>query len=114
MRNLTVKRVYDKPAKSDGTRVLVDRLWPRGIKKEEARVDLWTKELAPPRELVAWFHVDKNKRFKEFEKKYHSYLTDKKGAAKDVTSRKGKVTLITAVKDIDHSHIPTLLRLFSK
>jgi uncharacterized protein YeaO (DUF488 family) len=59
---LTVKRVYEKPAREDGTRVLVDRLWPRGLTKEAAAVDLWLRELAPSNELRKWYHDNRERR----------------------------------------------------
>lgn len=112
--SIKVRRIYDNAAKGDGLRVLVDRMWPRGVKKEEAKVDVWAKELAPSRELVAWFHADKEKRFKEFEKRYKKELTDKKNEACKVLGERKRITLVTAVKDVDHSHIPTLSAFFEK
>ncbi len=107
---IKVKRIYEDPATTDGQRILVDRLWPRGIKKETAKIDLWAKDLTPPHELISWFHEDKDNRFKEFEKKYRTYLKDNKNKASDIIDKRKKITLVTAVKDRDHSHIPTLLK----
>jgi uncharacterized protein YeaO (DUF488 family) len=106
------KRAYEKAAKDDGYRVLVDRLWPRGVSKAKAKIDLWAKEPAPSAKLRAWFHADPDKRFEEFSKKYAAEL---KGSAalKDLKKElkgKARVTLVTAVKDIEHSHVPTLLK----
>jgi len=64
-----VKRVYDKPAKEDGMRILVDRLWPRGLTKQKAAIDLWMKDIAPSTELRKWFGHDPDK-WSEFRKKY--------------------------------------------
>lgn len=114
MENLNVKRVYEKAAKDDGNRILVDRLWPRGVKKEEAQIVFWAKEFAPPKELVMWFHEDKKKNFKMFEKKYEKYLQKQKDVYLDLVNKKEKTTLITAVKDIDHSHIPALVTFLKK
>jgi uncharacterized protein YeaO (DUF488 family) len=110
--HMEVKRAYDKAAKDDGYRVLVDRLWPRGVSKASAKIDLWAKDPAPSAQLRSWFHADPDKRFKEFSKKYAAEL---KGSAalKDLKKElkgKGQVTLVTAVKDIEHSHVPTLLK----
>lgn len=111
---LVIKRVYDKPTKSDGYRVLVDRMWPRGVKKEDAHIDEWVKDIAPPKDLVAWYHEDKEKRFQEFSKKYKAYLKDQSDLIEKFTTEHKVLTLVTAVKDIEHSHIPTLKRVWSK
>jgi uncharacterized protein YeaO (DUF488 family) len=110
--HMEIKRAYDKAGKGDGYRVLVVRLWPRGVSKVSARIDLWAKDPAPSAQLRAWFHADPDARFKEFSKKYAAEL---KGSAalKDLKKElkgKGRVTLVTAVKDIEHSHVPTLVR----
>lgn len=106
-----VKRIYDPAARSDGYRVLVDRLWPRGISKEKAEIDEWLKIATPSDELRSWFHKDKDKRFKEFSQKYLKELKENKKEIRDEKKKwKKNTTLITAVKDIDHSHIPTLLK----
>ena len=67
-KNINTKRIYDKYEKSDGTRILVDRLWPRGIKKEEARIDSWIKEIAPSDDLRKWFN-HKSEKWEEFKEK---------------------------------------------
>ncbi len=108
-----VKRVYDTPDPDDGTRVLVDRLWPRGITKAQARVDRWPKALAPSTELRRWFHADRDARGPEFARRYRAEL-----AAPDVRqdlrelrtlAAEGPVTLLTAVQDPANSHVPVLL-----
>lgn len=114
MKKLIIKRVYEPSEKKDGTRILIDRLWPRGVTKEDAHIDIWEKEIAPSRDLIKWFHEDKDKRFTEFEKKYSSYLITKKDEKKNIISQTGTVTLITAVKDIEHSQIPILVKFLSK
>jgi uncharacterized protein YeaO (DUF488 family) len=88
MTKLEVKRVYDKAEKSDGIRILVDRLWPRNITKEKAKIDAWAKDITPPRELISWYHEDKEERFKEFEKKYHIYLKENSKTVKDIIGQK--------------------------
>lgn len=111
---ILIKRIYDKVEKSDGYRILVDRLWPRGIKKSEAHIDTWAKELAPSRALLNWFHEEKEKRFSEFKKKYREELEQKENAVQAACTSGGPITLVTSVKDIEHSHIPVLKELFEK
>ncbi len=111
---IRIKRAYDSPAKNDGYRVLVDRLWPRGVKKQDARIDLWAKELTPSNELRKWFHADQEKRFQEFKKIFRKELSRQKPYVKEHLSKKKSVTLVTAVKDIEHSHIPVLLAFLKK
>jgi uncharacterized protein YeaO (DUF488 family) len=112
---IKVKRIYDKADDTDGTRLLADRLWPRGISKQQAQIDLWAKELTPSDQLRKWMHADKEKRFKEFEKKYALELAQTKAAVKNILSGiKGDITLVTAVKEPEHSHIPTLVSFLKK
>lgn len=73
---IKLKRVYDNPGKDDGLRILVDRLWPRGLKKEDAKIDLWLKEIAPSSELRIWFNHDPDK-WKEFYHRYSEELDNK-------------------------------------
>ncbi|MGK8487148.1 DUF488 domain-containing protein [Nocardia asiatica] len=112
-RGFHVKRVYDAPDPDDGTRVLVDRLWPRGITKAQARVDRWPRALTPSTELRRWFHADRDARGPEFARRYRAEL-----AAPDVRqdlrelralAAEGPVTLLTAVQDPANSHVPVLL-----
>lgn len=111
---IITKRVYDKLEESDGYRILVDRLWPRGIKKSDAHIDTWAKELAPSKDLFTWFHEEKEKRFSEFEKKYHEELAQKEDEIKAVCTPGKQITLVTSVKDIEHSHIPVLKKFLEK
>ena len=74
---VNLKRVYEKPAKEDGIRVLVDRLWPRGLTKQKAKIDLWLKDIAPSNELRKWFGHDPEK-WKEFRKRYQKELKENK------------------------------------
>jgi uncharacterized protein YeaO (DUF488 family) len=95
------KRVYQKPAKQDGFRVLVDRLWPRGLTKEKARVDLWMKEIAPSEELRKWFHHEDGS-WGEFVKRYKSELAKKKELLSELWAlrkKHGTVTLLFGSKD---------------
>lgn len=112
-RGFRVKRVYDEPDAADGTRVLVDRLWPRGISKDRAHIDEWAKEVAPSTELRRWFHADPDAREAEFHRKYRAELADQLHREQLAHLRElgtaGTVTLVTATKDPDHSQVPVLL-----
>ncbi|MEV5607731.1 DUF488 family protein [Streptomyces sp. NPDC052225] len=113
-RPCTVRRVYDPPAPADGTRLLVDRLWPRGISKERAAVDEWLKDIAPSKELRTWYHEDREGRYDAFAERYRAELAESARAAqvdhvRDL-ARRGPVTLVTSVKDVEHSHVPVLVR----
>jgi len=109
---IKIKRAYEKPTRGDGFRVLVDRLWPRGLSKDSAKINLWMKEVAPSSKLRTWFHEDKIKRLTEFEKRYKNEIggTQKVSVLKKVIKKKLSSTLVTAVKDFRHSHIPILLK----
>ena len=108
---IRVKRIYDKPDVADGFRVLVDRLWPRGITKEAAKIDQWAKGVAPSTALRRWFHEDKTGRHAPFAERYKKELKASRATKdlKGVASRKPRLTLITAVKVIEQSHIPILV-----
>lgn len=107
--SIQVKRVYEKFAKTDGPRILADRLWPRGVTKARAHITYWAKELAPSNELRSWFHEDPENRLGDFQKRYASELKKNKTKIKsDIEPYKHSFTLVTAVKDVEHSHIPTL------
>lgn len=110
---IKLKRIYDPYHKEDGYRVLVDRLWPRGVSKEEAHLDLWLKEIAPSNELRKWFGHDTN-RWIEFKEKYKEELKSKKELISQLKER-GKqhknVTLLYGAKDVDHNEAVVLLQL---
>ena len=98
---IQTKRVYEKPAKEDGFRILVDRLWPRGLTKERASVDLWMKEIAPSDELRKWFHHE-DRNWNEFVKRYKTELKNKKDLLNELKKQekeRGKVTLLFGSKD---------------
>ncbi len=98
---IQTKRVYEKPLKEDGFRVLVDRLWPRGLTKEEAAVDLWMKEIAPSDELRKWFHHE-DKNWGEFVRRYKAELAKKKELMRELwglVKEHGTVTLLYGSKD---------------
>ena len=104
---VALKRVYDEPEPGDGTRVLVERLWPRGLSKERAHVDLWLKEVAPSRELRTWFGHDPEK-FAEFRRRYEIELASETGQAALAKLRElakqGSVTLVFAAHDTEHTN----------
>jgi len=106
---LKLKRVYDPYAKADGMRVLVDRLWPRGMKKEEAGVDLWLKEIAPSDALRKWFSHEPAK-WQEFKKRYRKELEDRQDMIEDLRkeAQKGTVTLLFAAKDSERNNAVAL------
>ncbi len=95
-----LKRAYEEPAKQDGLRILVERLWPRGVSKEKAAVDLWLKDLAPSTELRKWFNHDPEK-WNEFRKRYWSELNEKGDLLTLLKHRttEGNVTLVFAASD---------------
>ena len=102
-----IKRVYDEPDKADGLRVLVDRLWPRGLAKDKARIDLWAKEVAPSGELRKWF-AHREDRWEDFQRRYRTELAE--NAALDelcARSEKDTVTLLYAARDacINHARV---------
>lgn len=98
---ISLKRVYEKPDRKDGFRILVDRLWPRGISKEKGKIDLWLKEIAPSDGLRKWFgHVPE--KFAEFRKKYNIELEEKSELIKKIKQlekEKKTVTLLYSARD---------------
>jgi uncharacterized protein YeaO (DUF488 family) len=98
--SIHLKRAYDAPETSDGYRVLVDRLWPRGISKEDIKIDLWLKEIAPSGDLRKWFGHDPEK-WNEFKKRYFKELDDRPDVVKQLADKvnQGPVTLVFAAKD---------------
>src|SRR5690242_16560937 len=108
---VAIKRVYDQPEPGDGTRILVDRLWPRGLSKERAKVDFWLKEVAPSNDLRKWFGHDSEK-FSEFRRRYQAELESESGqealARLRDLARQGKVTLLFAAHDTEHNNAVVL------
>ena len=106
------KRVYDTAAPGDGQRILVDRLWPRGIRKEEAKIDEWLKDIAPSTELRKWFSHDPAK-WPEFKKRYITELKKKSGLMEQMRAeaKKGTITLLFAAGDIEHDNAVVLKEL---
>ena len=112
-----LKRVYEEADANDGTRVLVDRLWPRGLSKERARVDAWLKEVAPSDELRQWFGHDPDK-FAEFRKRYEAELASESGKEAMTKLRelvkRGHVTLLFAARDMEHNNAVVLRDVLMK
>ncbi|MGO9611646.1 MAG: DUF488 domain-containing protein [Dissulfurispiraceae bacterium] len=110
-----IKRVYDPVSPDDGKRILVDRLWPRGIKKEIAQVDEWIKDVAPSTELRKWFSHDRSK-WQEFLRRYMLELGGKKDLIKRLRAEASKepITLLFSAKDLDYNNAVVLKRVISK
>lgn len=108
--NVKLKRVYEEPDAADGKRVLVERLWPRGLTKEKAQVDLWLKEIAPSTELRKWFDHDPDK-WTEFQKRYRAELAgnDEQVALLKEAIGKHAATLVYAAHDQEHNAALVLL-----
>ena len=106
---IAVKRVYEPAAESDGFRVLVDRLWPRGISKEKAKLDLWLPDIGPSTKLRQWFNHDPA-RWKEFRRRYHAELKEKRELVGELKAqaKKGSVTLLYSAKDEAHNQAVAL------
>ncbi len=107
-----VKRAYESPAADDGYRVLIDRLWPRGVSKEKAQIDEWAKDLAPSTELRRWYgHVPA--RYAEFRRRYRDELVPHKAEIEALRARaaKDKLTIVIGAKDMRHSNGAVLLEL---
>jgi uncharacterized protein YeaO (DUF488 family) len=111
---LKIKRVYDPASPEDGKRILIDRLWPRGLKKEEVRIDEWLKEIAPSDELRKWFSHDPSK-YQEFKKRYTKELEQKRELVEQIRNlaKKGTVTLLFSAKDTEHNNATALKELLS-
>lgn len=104
MAEIRLKRAYEEPAPDDGVRILVERLWPRGLSKERAAVDLWIKDVAPSPELRRWFNHDPA-RWDEFLKRYRAELGHKKDVVEELRQKcKGRiVTFLYAARDEEHN-----------
>jgi uncharacterized protein YeaO (DUF488 family) len=109
--DIQIKRAYDAPAPDDGTRVLIDRLWPRGLAKERAHLDEWLRDVAPSNELRQWYGHDPEK-WDEFRQRYQAEL--KQGTAAQAVDHlrelaaKGRLTLVFAARDADHANARVL------
>lgn len=107
---MEIKRIYNDVADDDGYRILVDRIWPRGIKKEDAHLDDWIKDIAPSTELRKWFGHEPEK-FQSFAKKFRKELEGKSEVLEKIRliAKKQKVTLLYAAKDVEHNQAVVLL-----
>lgn len=112
--NVMLKRAYESPAMSDGERILVDRLWPRGLAKVKARIDLWLKEVAPSTELRQWFGHDPEK-WSEFKKRYRAELKNNPALSElQALSRQRDITLVFAAKDQLHNEAVVLKEIMER
>ena len=113
--NITIKRVYEEPSKEDGKRILIDRLWPRGLTKEKAKIDLWLKNIAPSTDLRKWFGHDVAK-WQEFKKRYVAEIKKNIQVLSELEEalKKGKSTLVYAAKDEEHNDAVVLKEYLEK
>ncbi|OBK16161.1 DUF488 domain-containing protein [Mycobacterium asiaticum] len=104
-------RIYDKPDPGEGQRVLVDRIWPRGVRKDDPRVGIWCKDVAPSKELREWYH-HRPELFDEFAARYEAELAGSSALEKlrDMAKR-GALTLVTSTRQVDISHVAVLAKL---
>jgi uncharacterized protein YeaO (DUF488 family) len=113
---IRIKRVYDQPTEDDGLRVLVDRLWPRGVSKEKAKINLWLKEVAPSDDLRKWFSHEP-KKWEEFKNKYEVELKSKQDLLlriRALEKEKGTVTILYSAKDKEHNNALALSHMLKK
>ena len=112
--SIKLKRAYDKPSKDDGQRILVERLWPRGLTKEKAEIGLWMKEIAPSGELRKWYNHEMSK-WPEFKKRYMKELKGKKELFSALAAMAGMtVTFVYAASDENHNSALVLKELIEK
>ena len=111
---IKIKRVYDPFEPKDGKRILIDRLWPKGVKKEDLKMDEWLKEIAPSDKLRKWFSHDP-KKYEEFKKRYIKELEYRSEILKRIKSeaKKGRVTILFSAKDTEHNNATVLKELLS-
>lgn len=110
---IKLKRTYDDYESSDNFRILIDRMWPRGLSKKTARIDRWMKDIAPSGELIKWFSHDVSK-WMEFKKRYHEELNEKQDLSNELKlleREKGTITLLYSAKDQQHNNALVLLEL---
>lgn len=111
--NIQIKRIYEAVSPADGKRILVDRLWPRGVSKAQAQLDLWPKELTPSDALRQWYHEDIEQRWDEFQQRYQAELAGQQEALQLLRdlARQEKITLLTAAKNAGKNHAEVLKRI---
>lgn len=113
---IEIKRIYGKPAKEDGFRILIDRLWPRGVSKEKAKIDLWLKDIAPSDKLRKWFSHDV-KKWNYFKTKYEVELENKLESIqriKQIEKKEKIVTLLYSAKDERHNNAIVLKEVLQR
>jgi len=112
---IKIKRIYDPVSEDDGKRILVDRLWPRGLKKGEAKIDEWLKEIAPSDGLRKWFSHDPSK-WQEFKNRYKKELKNKSEITEKlrIEAKKGQVTLLFSAKDVEHNNAVVLKEVIAQ
>jgi uncharacterized protein YeaO (DUF488 family) len=113
--DVRIKRAYEPAAATDGRRVLIDRIWPRGVSREQARLDEWARELAPSTELRQWFGHDPD-RFAEFSHRYRGELAAQKAKLRELRrrARQGTLTLIYAARDTEHNDAVVLAEILRR
>jgi uncharacterized protein YeaO (DUF488 family) len=113
--SIKIKRAYEKPERNDGRRILVDRLWPRGLTKERAKIDLWLKELAPSTELRKWFGHDPAK-WSRFRDRYKTEIRRNDDKLKKLVDEAGRgdITLIYAARDVRRNEAVVLQKYLEK
>lgn len=114
--DIHIKRIYDPPARSDGCRVLVDRIWPRGVSKADAKLDEWLKEIAPSSELRKWFGHDPE-RFAEFRRRYRAELkrnTESVEQIQTLARKHKRLTLLYGARDNTHNQAVVLAEYLQK
>lgn len=115
--DVTYRRVYDEPSSTDGVRILVDRLWPRGLRKEDAHLDGWMREVAPSTDLRRWYGHDPD-RYAEFRERYLAELRDpprhEAVARLRALAGRGRLTLLTATRDLERSQAAVLAHRLSR
>ena len=112
---IKTKRIYEEAAQDDGYRILIDRLWPRGVSKENAKVDLWLKEIAPTTELRKWFNHEPEK-WDEFRERYKMELAENKKLIEEIIALEKEhqtVTLLYAAKDSEHANARVLTEVLN-
>jgi uncharacterized protein YeaO (DUF488 family) len=110
--DVRLKRAYERPAASDGYRVLIDRLWPRGVKGADSRLDEWARELAPSSELRRWFGHDPE-RFEEFRRRYTAELAGQQEKLRELRrrARRSTLTLVYGARDTEHNDAVVLAEI---
>ena len=113
--DVRLKRAYERPAAADGYRVLIDRIWPRGVTREDAHLDEWARELAPSGELRRWFGHDPA-RFEEFRRRYAEELGAQQGKVRELRrrARKGALTLVYGARDTKHNDAVVLAEILRR